>query len=135
MFTAYSTSRVLIEQTDRTRAAPGRLSLAVCNVCFLKPATERHTYLRRLHQDADKQLDSSADLGAAGADQDPAIAKANSVKCAKEKNRQAQRRFRERQKGLIQALKERADTLQKQVRALPCSNGLQLKASKGYKVL
>ncbi|KAK9792479.1 hypothetical protein WJX73_003934 [Symbiochloris irregularis] len=37
------------------------------------------------------------------------------VKCAKEKNRQAQRRFRERQKGLISALKERADALARQV--------------------
>ena len=37
------------------------------------------------------------------------------VKCAKEKNRQAQRRFRERQKGLISALKDRADALTKQV--------------------
>ena len=41
--------------------------------------------------------------------------KTNSVKCAKEKNRQAQRRFRERQKCLIQALKDRTDGLQKQV--------------------
>lgn len=36
-------------------------------------------------------------------------------KNAKEKNRQAQRRFRERQKGLITALKDRAHTLDKRV--------------------
>ncbi|KAK9824101.1 hypothetical protein WJX72_007753 [[Myrmecia] bisecta] len=36
------------------------------------------------------------------------------VRCAKEKNRQAQRRFRERQKGLIAALRERADSAAKQ---------------------
>lgn len=45
--------------------------------------------------------------------------KLSSVKCAKEKNRQAQRRFRERQKGLISNLKESRDALQKQV--LLCS--------------
>ena len=37
------------------------------------------------------------------------------VKCAKEKNRQAQRRFRERQKCLIQTLKDREEALRKQV--------------------
>ena len=36
-------------------------------------------------------------------------------KNAKEKNRQAQRRFRERQKGLINALKDRAHSLDKRV--------------------
>lgn len=36
-------------------------------------------------------------------------------KNAKEKNRQAQRRFRERQKGLITALKDRAHNLDKRV--------------------
>ena len=36
-------------------------------------------------------------------------------KNAKEKNRQAQRRFRERQKGLINALKDRAHNLDKRV--------------------
>lgn len=66
------------------------------------------------------------------ADQDPATAKANSVKCAKEKNRQAQRRFRERQKGLISALKERADALQKQVRqlALPANRHIPPEAAR-----
>lgn len=70
----------------------------------------------RMGQEAEGKADGSGDMtGAAALEQDPALAKANSVKCAKEKNRQAQRRFRERQKGLIQALKERADSLQKQV--------------------
>lgn len=60
--------------------------------------------------------DGTDDLGADGlGDMDPSL-KTNSVKCAKEKNRQAQRRFRERQKCLINALKERTDGLQKQVR-------------------
>ena len=58
-------------------------------------------------------------MAATGSMDDPAMSKANSAKCAKEKNRQAQRRFRERQKGLIQALKERADSLQKQVHQRP----------------
>ncbi|KAK9841563.1 hypothetical protein WJX74_007963 [Apatococcus lobatus] len=40
---------------------------------------------------------------------------ASGLKCAKEKNRAAQRRFRERQKGLIAAVKARADVLAKQV--------------------
>jgi len=39
----------------------------------------------------------------------------STIKCAKEKNRQAQRRFRERQKCLIQTLKERQEGLLKQV--------------------
>ena len=41
--------------------------------------------------------------------------KGGGVKCAKEKNRQAQRRFRERQKCLIQTLKDREEALRKQV--------------------
>ena len=41
--------------------------------------------------------------------------KGGGVKCAKEKNRQAQRRFRERQKCLIQTLKDREEGLRKQV--------------------
>lgn len=69
---------------------------------------------RRLGPDSDGKADGD-DMGCDGlADMDPSL-KTNSVKCAKEKNRQAQRRFRERQKCLIQALKDRTDTLQKQV--------------------
>lgn len=60
---------------------------------------------------ADGDLKDSDDLQA-GLDEDP---KASSVKCAKEKNRQAQRRFRERQKGLIQQLKDKNDAYQKTV--------------------
>ncbi|EIE26471.1 hypothetical protein COCSUDRAFT_32175 [Coccomyxa subellipsoidea C-169] len=53
---------------------------------------------------------SAGDSGQAGLSQ----AGGGVAKCAKEKNRAAQRRFRERQKGLISALKEREETLSKQ---------------------
>ncbi|KAK9916809.1 hypothetical protein WJX75_007301 [Coccomyxa subellipsoidea] len=53
---------------------------------------------------------AGADSGQAGLSQ----AGGGVAKCAKEKNRAAQRRFRERQKGLISALKEREETLSKQ---------------------
>jgi len=78
------------------------------------PPTAHATPPCRMAHHAVEGKHGSIDLGHDGPGEDLEM-KGGGVKCAKEKNRQAQRRFRERQKCLIQTLKDREEGLRKQV--------------------